>query len=349
MSDISLLIIEDEQRQIQVYQDTIETHNKKNDLKFTPTICTNYKDGEEALKSPLYDAAIIDLKLSATDELEGKKLLEAVYQKLRIPIIVYSGSISQIDDIVENALLKKRLRTDQLTGIFQEIIGIYNTGLTRLLRSGGEIDKKLTTIFWDNLSRDLETWIQHNNPDTLLRYIFSHFLEHLEIDAKGDFEEYHPSEIYIKPPIKKNMHTGDLIRYNKENYIVLSPACDMAIQDEKGTKKADFIILVEATNFDYKTLCTRKGKLERGVIENYVKNKNYRYHYLPSFEKNDGFLIDFQKIISLPNSDNKLDRLATISSPFLKDIIARFSSYYSRQGQPTFNQDLIVDELFHRK
>lgn len=45
--------------------------------------------------------------------------------------------------------------------------------------------------------------------------------------------------------------------------------------------------------------------------------------------------IDFRRIITLDRlDDSNIESVATISAPFLKDIIARFSYYYSRQGQP---------------
>jgi len=348
MSKVNILIIEDEAPQIQVYEDVISQYNKKNELQITYRICKSYAEGEQALNTPYYDAAIIDLKLSNTEELEGKKLVESVYQKIRIPIIIYSGSIAQVDDIKENALLKKKLRTEQLSDILLEIVKIYNTGITRFLRPFGTIDNNLTKIFWNHLSNDLDTWIKHNNPNNLLRYILSHFQEHLDINLQGDFEEYHPFEVYIKPPIKKNLHTGDLIKYNSEHYVILTPACDIVIQTD-GSRNADNIIIVKAKDFDYKTTCLNKNKeLDRNKISKYVKNSSTRFHYLPPFEGNNGFIVDFQDITSIPFSD-ELERVATVSSPFIKDIISRFSNYFSRQGQPTFNQDSIVEELFNKK
>lgn len=37
-----------------------------------------------------------------------------------------------------------------------------------------------------------------------------------------------------------------------------------------------------------------------------------------------------------------LVKVGTITDAFKRDIIARFSSYYQRQGQPTFNVDSIL-------
>jgi hypothetical protein len=356
MVNINLLIIEDEKAQIQMYEDVIAQHNAKNEINFTYKICKNYAEGEEALKSPYYDASIIDLKLSNSEELEGRKLVEAVYQKIRIPLIIYSGSLAQIADIKENTLFKKRLRTDQLSGILKEIISIYNTGITGFLRPDGVIDRKLTHIFWNHLSNDLDIWITHNNQDTLLRYILAHFQEYLEIAPSGDFNEYHPSEVFIKPPIKKNPYTGNIIDFKGNLFLVLTPACDIIINyktDGKGKKipfrKADTMLLVSVIDFKYKELClNKKEELDKGKISEFVKNGNFRYHYLPPYLNENGYIIDFQNLSTL-SFEEEVNTVASISSPFIKDIISRFSTYYSRQGQPTFFQDKIVDELFNKK
>ncbi len=67
------------------------------------------------------------------------------------------------------------------------------------------------------------------------------------------------------------------------------------------------------------------------------KIRFHGYHYLPEvsgiMDKNS--FIDFRRIITLDRlDDSNIESVATISAPFLKDIIARFSYYYSRQGQP---------------
>lgn len=353
---MKILIIEDEPAQIQAYQDTIEQYNKKKEPKIDFEICKDFNEGTKALETPFYDAAIIDLKLSNTEELEGKKLVEAVQGKIRIPIVIYSGSIAQIDDIQETALLKKKLRTESLSDILKEIIAIYNTGITRMLRPAGEIDQKLTDIFWNNLADDLNIWIDHNNPKTLLRHIFTHFQEHMEIDTDGNFEEYHPAEIYLAPPIKTNIHTGDLIKMGNEYFFVLTPACDIVFNyrfNEKGEKipfrKADHLVVAQAKDFDFKNLClNKKGEVDKGKINDYVSNSFFRFHYLPSFRGNNGFLIDFQELKTIA-FDAEMERVATIAGAFSKDIISRFSLYFARQGQPTFYQKNIVNELFAKK
>jgi hypothetical protein len=347
--DINLLIIEDEQEQIQMYQDVINSFNKQNETYIIKeVICKTFEEGKSALYSPNYDAAIIDLKLSNSVELEGRSLVEAIYQKIKIPVFVYSGSISQINDIIENFLFRKYSRTSDLKIILKEIETIFSTGITSFIRQNGLIDETLTKIFWKHLSKDLNIWIQHNNPKTLLRYILSLFQEYLDIDIEGNFEDYHPQEIYLEPPVKVNLHTGDIVEIGDKLFLLVTPSCDMVLYKNKNgsSRKAEKILLASISKFEVNLLCiNNKGEIDKGKISNYVKNHSYRYHYLPPFKENDGFLVDFQNLKSI-SEDEITGRVATISSSFIKDIISRFSNYYSRQGQPTFNQDELIDSIY---
>ena len=62
----------------------------------------------------------------------------------------------------------------------------------------------------------------------------------------------------------------------------------------------------------------------------------------------EGGIINFRKVNTYKpkDFDSKFDKpLVQISMAFTKDIVSRFSSYYSRQGQPDFDFDTLTEEL----
>ena len=77
----------------------------------------------------------------------------------------------------------------------------------------------------------------------------------------------------------------------------------------------------------------------------YVNNAKARYHLLPPCQLFSGGLIDFQLINSISQEDfhEGASVIASINPVFHKDIQARFSHYYGRQGQPQLNKDNIID------
>lgn len=57
-------------------------------------------------------------------------------------------------------------------------------------------------------------------------------------------------------------------------------------------------------------------------------------------------MINFQKIYSKTKEElNEMERFASISGKFSKDIGARFSNYFARQGQPNLNIDVLLKTI----
>lgn len=184
--------------------------------------------------------------------------------------------------------------------------------------------------------------------------------ESLKLTEEGEFEKCHPAEVYIMPPIKKYFFTGDILE-NKESqdfFLILTPACDMELRKSKDGKdlyrNADKIILAKLIKFnqiaeviDYIATHSNTKKKE---VERYIQNSSKdRYYYLPSFGSQiPGFLIDYQDINRIkPEELTIYERVASVDEPFLKDIIARFTSYYARQGSPDFDMDTILKKLIN--
>ncbi|WCM41899.1 hypothetical protein MG290_13295 [Flavobacterium sp. CBA20B-1] len=357
-----LLIVEDEATQIQLYIDVIESFNKQNGTEIIPIPLNSLDEAKKALLSSEYDAAIVDLRLSSnTVDLEGLELIDEIIDKLRFPLFIVSGSIAQIDK-EENFLFKKRSRDGNFQDVLSEIIEVYNTGITHILGRKGKIDEYLNKIFWDHLSASMDIWIndQSRTPEQkqkiLERYILLHIQEYLELTTESDFEDYHPAEIYITPPIKTKLFTGDILLENdsQKRYIVLTPSCDLAHEG-----KTENVLLVEVEDkrngqiSELKAIINNNelGKDKRnnasGKLKNLIKNNIPKYHFLPEYKDLSAGLIDFQLLKSVNKNDitNRFTRLTSVNNSFTKDIVSRFSFYYSRQGSPDFNVDEIYDTL----
>lgn len=358
---IKILIVEDDKDQIQMFIDSVDEYNQEEPVQVEYNICKTLTEGLESLKTPLFDAAIIDLKLSGKNELEGMNLVNEVNSKLRIPIFIVSGSLGQIVHVSETALLKKRDRIKGFDLVLKEIVQIYNTGITNILGSKGVVENLLNDIFWKHFPNSLDTWLINDGrtleqrEKSLLRYTLLHMQEYIDVDI----EEYHPSEFYITAPIKKNIFTGDIVNYENNRYVVLTPSCDMVIRSG-GTinaKKIFFCKIVKLNdviaNYDLLSSATGKNNNNRIELNKYIENKKQNYHFIPKSNLIDAGLIDFQDKITI-NVDEvqkqlnscSMTRISTVSMPFLKDIISRFSSYYARQGSPDFNTDEIYKTLF---
>lgn len=129
------------------------------------------------------------------------------------------------------------------------------------------------------------------------------------------------------------------------NYIVLSPPCDLAIHE--GVMKTDCILVCEIENHDeiikagIRETSNKSKKIKK--ITKAIKNNNKEYlHWLPANEIFEGGFINFRKAhtFSIKEFKEKFpDPEIKIQDYFVKNILNRFSNYYSRQGQPDFAYD----------
>ena len=369
---LNLLIVEDDEKQIKLYRDAIDEFKKDFDIVIEVKISCNLEEGLEQIRKMDFDAAIIDLRLGVGDmEGKGKAIIREIKSNLRFPVFVLTGYPGDLDEDLkeENIFYKVYRQTEKETiDVLHEIFSIYKTGITNIMGRKGIIDKTLQKVFWEHFAENIEYWkreIEDENriiEKVLSRHILAHLSESLKLTEEGEFEKCHPAEVYIMPPIKKGFFTGDIMKNkdSQEFFLILTPACDMELRKRKDGddwamyRNADKIILAKLIEFnqiaevsDYIETHSNTKKKE---VERYIKNtKKDRYYYLPSFGSLiPGFLIDFQDINRInPEVLITYDRVATVDEPFLKDIVAKFTSYYARQGSPDFDVDTILKKLLN--
>lgn len=221
-------------------------------------------------------------------------------------------------------------------------------------------------------------WVSYaeDNPDNTEKALLRHTLNHLIHELYKSSENCYPEEMYIHLPNLEQdqvkVDTGCILQ-NKDNnkfYIVLSPACDLAERQE-GVCNTDRALLVEIQMLEdilpddyFISNCHNGKKLKKRYLKSnsepsseyllkqqdndlikYQRNtKNLYYCWLPKTSCfNNGAVINFRRVSTY--SQEELDKsfnspVIQVASPFLKDIISRFSSYYARQGQPDININL---------
>lgn len=363
MAELKLLIVEDDAELIIAYNRDIKSFNLESDIKISHTQVSDKLIALSILKDKeiYFDAAIVDLKLDSNgkvdDDYSGNDVIREIKSNLRFPVFVVTGTPQHIAADLKNqsSLFKIKTRGEEDNHL-QQLVDIYNTGITRILGRSGQIESYLDKIFWNHLSNSMESWIvdesrtSEEKEKALLRYTLSHIQEHLDLtENQKSFEYYTPSEFYIIPPIKPNLFTGDIVKILGNRYIVLNPACDF------GNGKIENILFVTIKNWesiDSEFNNRPISKVKESKLKEHINNKIPRFHFIPKTNIINAGFIDFQdkktynlgRVNSLIGKD-KIIRIATISTPFLKDIISRYSNYYSRQGSPDFNIDEVYKSL----
>ncbi|OPC03922.1 hypothetical protein BAS09_09660 [Elizabethkingia ursingii] len=346
---MKLLLVENEDSQIKLVNDAVESFNKKSDIKIELDIAKNLDSGLNFLENNVYDSAIIDLRLEQNDSKgQGNEILKKIKEKLRFPVRVVSGHLGDLDTDLreESHLFKCHNRGDEeYDEIFTELVEIFSTGITGLLNNKGLIEQNISKIFWTHISLIIPELVKRKKivpgwevEKVLLRYISLHFMEYLELSIDNNFESVSDIEFYIKPPIKDKIFTGDIIKNNEDNSfgIVLTPACDLATDTKRPNPKADFVTVAIIEKKDMILKDRNSGEVKK-LMSN---SMDFKYHYLPDNILFEGGFINFQHVLSIPLKDIINPKLFSVEClvtyPFRKDIISRFSNYFSRQGQPHF-------------
>lgn len=335
---MNILLVEDDESSVKSCQEYANLDERGIHLEVAKTI----DDAKLCLTKDI-DVAIVDIKLGTVSEAGNSVIDEINALSLRIPTVVHTGTPT---NVTATALKVFTRGENTYEEIFNYLFDVYNTGIVNILGKKGILEKKLSEVYSQNIQPVISSsWIKYGktNPEqtekALLRYTLNHLMQLLE--NTDNVEKCYPEEMYIYPPVDSNYRTGSILKDEKNNYfVILSPACDLALHN--GSFKTERVLLAEIKDIsDIIALATRHctdSEEKKEKLESIYKNKfSLYYHWLPKVDFYDGGIINFRRI----NSFTKKDLQKKYSEPviqiapfFCKDIVARFSSYYSRQGQP---------------
>lgn len=347
MNTLRLLIVEDAEQDLETLRDAVEDYKQDQQLEIDLVECQNLDEALMKLDNS-FDGAIIDLKLADQGD-EGNRIVEVIGESfLRIPTAIFTGNPGNWDDslngkimlIDDKVFIKGETGYDELLHRFRDI---YNTGLTRIMGGRGEIEKNLSQVFLNNLQQHLQTWISYGKEDSertekaLLRYALNHLLQLLEEEGERSFpEQVFPEEVYLCPPVLDRITTGSIVASDDKWFAVLNPACDLIPRNDKF-KPGHRILLVKIEREDEIV-----GKVKSSSFKQLRDNRLSYYHWLPRTEFFEGGFLDFRNLRTLTKEefDGKFEKPSIQISPFfVKDIVARFSAFYARQGQPDIDED----------
>ena len=347
--------VEDEPNDRRILSNAAEEFSESNDDTITIYPAESVEQAREIIANTNIDAAIVDLKLGGdADDPQGLKLVANFKETIPVVTIIFSGTTGYAEHLItEDNLFLRAYTKGETTAdqIISDLYGLYRTGITQLFSHNellNEYKTLLKKIFDIHISNSIEYWIGNNDKDGLHRYIHHHIAEYYKLDSAGGLAVYSPAELYMTPTINPCPHTGDIILYENCQYLVVTPACDIAMRGQ--TRNSDYIMLLRLGRIeDYVQISD--GSISKNQSDKLKqKLRKYRYYDLPLPKLGNIYssVIDFQDVVNVPNGEfveSYKNRLATIPESFMKDIIHQFSSYYSRQGAPNIDIDGLYENL----
>ena len=353
MSALRLLIVEDDEQDLTTCRDTVERYRGETNRDIELVEYRNIDDALEGVDST-FDGAIVDLKLGNQGD-EGNQIIRRVSESfLRIPIAIFTGNPDNLNATdIENIgiFIKGEATYDEVLDRFWSI---YDTGLTRILGGRGIIEENLNRVFLKNLLPLMPKWELYGqeNSERTEKALLRHTLNHLSLLLEEGGDSFFPEEVYLYPLLSERITTGSIVRKNDQWFVVLSPACDLVVRNT-GRFKTDRILLVETekeANVVKAALdgITKQSGKKRKLRDVFNNNYTDYYHWLPETSFLGGRFLNFRRLKNM-NEDKfrkEFERpKIQISPSFVKDIVARFSSFYARQGQPDIESKETIDRI----
>lgn len=339
---IKILAIEDDLNQINMLNSKVETYNIRNRFGEQDKIFIEFRQNDDDIGKLLFeekfDCLVVDINWGSSNPNGGRNLITKIINNKRIPIVVYSGKLNQIEDLDERFGFKKIDRTESFSVALDYIVKVKKAHIFDLLGYDGQLDKIVTEIFWKDIDKSLRAIPAEDDLDdrSLTRMLTTRVVNYLSLSNEDDKYKYY--EFYINPSLTADCHNGDIYKLNDSYYLVITPECQLLKIGTANLLKINFSDKID------KTVLEPSNRLKRiDALARIVRDGNCFEHYIPPFNNNRHAVIDFREIITVNKSDLTEDKKeTTINSVYMKNIQSRFSQYYSRQGQP----DIDIDHLY---
>jgi hypothetical protein len=170
----------------------------------------------------------------------------------------------------------------------------------------------------------------------LARHVVAHIHDAL-LDASNG--EAHPEETYFRPPIKDRLDTGDIVKYESELWVVVTPRCDLANKDKVST------VLIARCEWIGEQWGAKEGKNQPQLVQH---GRSPKQHFLPLMRDVDGkligpWMVQFHDLRAIPMGKVPElltpNRWASLAPQFVPSLVERFGAYFSRIGTPSLTNE----------
>lgn len=356
---MKILLVEDKDSDIQVFNDSVVAWNIGKAEQIEVEACKELRGALSRLSSP-DDLGGIVLDLKLPNGTNGDEVLKRLGElSLRIPVVVLSGTPAELAEEYQIVCLKSYVKAEQHE---KEILDLLwdckRSGLMNLIGGKGLFEKHLKTIFDKCIVPRFDEWrglLQSadggNAEVKASEALTRHILTCLSFVLSNDTDVIQPEECYIpltrdaeayKYPIP-GMIVSDA---NSANWLVLNPACDLALRLTKKKHEDGSIEEIVAPKTQHVFLVAIEsvssvldGRNSGDRKKCYKNELGLNIHWLPTVKSFGGGFANF-RVVTVVSCEDFFDKYHLPETPLaihpevLKNIQSRFANYYARQGQP---------------
>lgn len=347
---ISILLVEDEKSNIELWSDSVKTFNSNSDENGFEIVYDNVEsvvNAKSYCSMRRYDAVIVDLRLKPSDGVvspndDGNALIHYLIATSAVGIVVYTGQENEFD-ISTCPQVKVFSKANGLGPVFDWIKN--ERPLFDSLRGARDtIEREVAKVFFSAIWPRWKSWTSSETNDVKLREAMArHVVAHVHDVLLSNVETAHFEESYFVPPVKDKLDTGDMVYFDNELWIVVTPRCDLAKSD--GTVSLLFSRCKDMSSC-WSNLSDAGSKTSKSKMSDIQQHeKSLRQHFLPPMLKDEAskagpWLVQFDDLKVVPISKrNELvsQRMASLTPQFVPSLVERFGAYFSRIGTPALS------------
>jgi len=336
--EIFLLFIEDEKQLHENFRKEAEIFNEsEGDFQITPTCVISIDEAMHALKNFRFDVIVTDLKIAPGSEGKdavtiGNEFIQSLKKMSPCPIAILTGKPTDVDaTAIDNSSMANFMKnSDAESNIFEWIK--TKLSLIKLMRqSYFLLNTELAPLFHGGVASRISAGQTSIPADSALRIILENVAD--SILTVNSTTKCHPQESYIFPVTRSRIMTGDLITHANENWVVLTPACDIV-----RCKSSHKILLAKCRGHEkYEKYLEKAETGDFTSLDSLInQSNNMKTHFLPPLKKGGApYIIDFEDLLTVEYSKlSEKSIIAAISPKFLPNLTHRFSAYMGRPGAP---------------
>jgi CheY-like chemotaxis protein len=346
-----------------------------------PSIITtaSFAEGMKLLQSTTVDVLVLDVRDEhptdggAPDEDRGVAIFEQLKALRFLPVVFFTAIEQRVLDLEERPLVQVVSKAEGSAAAAEAVARAFATGAPVAVRAlSDHVREVMRQYLWEHIAPRWAAY-EESPPDQLANLLAGRLAKSLEHAgtaalrvALGEEVEsadsWHPSRMYILPPLTGEFSTGDLVTdENNDWFVLLTPDCDLA------QSKADVILMAKARPLLSVPLFadwlaadqasraldeeaeppggfSRERKGERQAIQARSKKLSSaplaviggsrdRYFHLPAFLEIPDLLIDLQYLVTRPfESLSDLRLVASLNPPYAQALVARHQRYVGRVG-----------------
>ncbi|MCA8433311.1 histidine kinase [Burkholderia seminalis] len=351
--ELQVLLVEDEDSKIEQWNDAVDAFNADTDKNKFQIIKISAKSVSEALallETRKLDAVIVDLRLQSEvgvgeDNDDGNELINRIVEIQPIGIVIYTGQKGQAD-VGKFPQVQVMDKGDGLQQVFDWLTQQLNLFLI-LREMHAAVERETAKIFFRSIWPRWERWTkidnkENNLAEALARHVAAHVHDSLLNAANG---VAHPEETYFVPPLKERLDTGDIIIYNDESWIIVTPRCDLSNEG-----KIETILLAKCESIAEKWKgISAESKTGAEKIRKIIQHEGSpKQHFLPPAFNLNGeelgpWMVQFHHLNAMKIEEARAqlvpNRIASLAPQFVPSLVERFGAYFSRIGTPNLSSE----------